>query len=82
MLKTAFRLMSAYRLKIEDIDDAEVVYTRWIEAVQVKGENLYLTFAPRFKRIWLQAKKVMPDYIAQNPADIGLRSKYALRLYG
>jgi plasmid replication initiation protein len=24
----------------------------------------------------------MPDYLAQNPANIGLRSKYALRLYG
>jgi plasmid replication initiation protein len=76
--------VSAHRLKIEDIDGAEVVCTRWIESVQVKGENqnTYLTLAPRFKRIWLQAKKRMPDYLAQNPANIGLRSKYALRPYG
>ena len=30
----------------------------------------------------MQAKKRMPNYLAQNPANIGLRSKYALRLYG
>jgi hypothetical protein len=28
--KTALRLMSVYRLKIERIDNAEIVYTRWI----------------------------------------------------
>jgi hypothetical protein len=30
----------------------------------------------------MQAKKRMPDHIAQNPSNIGMRSKYALRLYG
>ena len=81
-LKTALRLMSAHRLKIDGFGDAETVYTGWIESVQVRGENqeVYLTFSPRFKRIWSQAKKRMPDYLAQNPANIGLRSKYALRL--
>ena len=83
LLKTALRLMSAHRLKIDGFGDAETVYTGWIESVQVRGENqeVYLTFSPRFKRIWSQAKKRMPDYLAQNPANIGLRSKYALRLY-
>jgi plasmid replication initiation protein len=84
LLKTALRLMSAHRLKVEEIDNSQVVYTRWIESVQVRGENqqVYLTFSPRFKRIWMQAKKRMPDYVAQNPANAGLRSKYALLLYG
>jgi plasmid replication initiation protein len=84
LLKTALRLMSAHRLRIDGIDNAEIVYTGWIESVQVRGENqeVYLTFSPRFKRIWMQAKKRMPDYLAQSPANIGLRSKYALRLYG
>lgn len=59
-------------------------YTRWIESVQVRGENqeVYLTFSPRFKRIWVQAKKRMPDHVAQNSTNIGMRSKYALCLYG
>jgi plasmid replication initiation protein len=84
LLKTALRLMSDHRIKIEGIDNAQTVYTRWIESVQVRGEKeeVYLTFSPRFKRIWTQAKKRMPDYVAQNPANAGLRSKYALRLYG
>jgi plasmid replication initiation protein len=83
LLKTALQLMSAHRLKIEGIDNALIVYTRWIEAVMVRGENqeVYLTFSPRFRRIWVQAKKRMPDHVAQN-STTGVRSKYALCLYG
>ena len=85
LLKPALQLMSGYRLQIEEITDDKAVtsYTRWVEAVQVVGENqdVYLTFSPHFKRIWVQVKKRMPDYVAQDPANIGLRSKYALRLY-
>jgi plasmid replication initiation protein len=83
LLKTALRLMSVYRLKIERFDNAEIVYTRWIESVQVRGENhdVYLTFSPRFKRIWMQAQKKLPDHLAQNPIHVRLRSKYAVRLY-
>jgi hypothetical protein len=41
---------------------AEVItsYTRWVEAVQVRGaenQEVYLTFSPRFERIWLESKK-------------------------
>jgi plasmid replication initiation protein len=36
---------------------------------------------PSFERIWLEAKKWLPEYAAQNPANIRLRSRYALRLY-
>ena len=84
LLKTALRLMSAHLIKIEETDNAETVYTRWIESVLVRGENqdVYVTFSPRFKRIWTQAKKRMPDHAGQNPAKIGLRSKYAVSLYG
>ena len=77
--------MSVYRLQIDEITDYKAItsYTRWVEAVQVIGENqdVYLTFSPHFKRIWVQVKKRMPDYVAQDPANIGLRSKYALPLY-
>jgi hypothetical protein len=58
LLKPALRLMSVYRLRIEEIKGAEVVtsYTRWLESVQARGaENpeVYLTFSPSFERIWL-----------------------------
>jgi plasmid replication initiation protein len=87
LLKPALRLTTSYRLLIEEIKDAEVItsYTRWVEAVQVRGvenQEVYLTFSPRFERIWLESKKRLMEYVAQNPANIGLRSQYALRLYG
>ena len=85
-LKPALQLIGYYRLVIEEIKDAEVItsYTRWVDAVQVKGtENpeVYLTFSPRFERIWLESKKRLLDHLAQNPGNIGLRSQYAIRLY-
>jgi plasmid replication initiation protein len=86
LLKPALRLMTDYRLMIEETKDAEVItsYTRWADAVRVRGaenQEVYLTFSPRFERIWLETKKRLPEYLAQNPANIGLRSQYALRLY-
>jgi plasmid replication initiation protein len=85
LLKPALRLMSAYRLKIEEINDGEFItsYARWVEVVQARGENqeVYLTFSPRFKRIWMETKKRLLDYMDQNPGNTGLRSQYALRLY-
>ena len=59
-------------------------YTRWVDAVQVMGDEtqeVYLTFSPRFEHIWLQCRKRLLDYLAQKPAAIGLRSQYAIRLY-
>jgi plasmid replication initiation protein len=53
--------------------------------VQLKeGENqeVYVEFNPRFERIWLESKKRIPEYMAKRPANTGLRSQYALRLYG
>jgi plasmid replication initiation protein len=84
--KPALRLMTSYRLVIEEIKDAEVItnYTRWVDAVQVRGvenQDVYLTFSPRFEHMWLESKKRFLKYVAQKPADIGLRSQYALRLY-
>jgi len=85
-LKPALRLMTAYRLMIEEITGAEVLtsYTRWLECVQVKeGEEaqVYVAFSPGFERIWLEAKKRLPEYMEQKPANTGLRSQYSLRLY-
>jgi hypothetical protein len=60
-------------------------YTRWVDAVQVRGaedQEVFLTFSPRFERIWLESKKRLLEYVAEKPANIGLRSQYALRLYG
>ena len=78
--------MTYYRLVIEEIKDAEVItsYTRWVDAVQVRGardQEVYLTFSPHFEHIWLESKKRLLEYVAQKPANIGLRSQYALRLY-
>ena len=47
-LKPALRLMSWYRLVIEDITEATVTtsYTRWVDAVQVRGtedKEVYVT---------------------------------------
>ena len=86
VLKPALRLMNSYRLVIEEIKDSQAItsYTRWVDAVQVRGaenQEVYLTFSPQFEHIWIEAKKRLVDYVAQKPADIKLRSQYALRLY-
>jgi plasmid replication initiation protein len=87
LLKPALRLMSDYRLRIDEIKGSEVIasYTRWLESVEVRGgenQQVYLTFSPRFERIWLESKKRLPEYVSQKPANLGLRSQYAIRLYG
>jgi plasmid replication initiation protein len=87
LLKPALRLMSLYRLRIEEIKGAEVVtsYTRWLECVQARGtenQEVYLAFSPSFERIWLEAKKRLPEYVSQKPANLRLRSQYSIRLYG
>jgi plasmid replication initiation protein len=86
VLKPALRLMTRYRLKIEEVIDGRAVtsYTRWVDAVQVgaaENEQVCVTFSPRFEHIWLESKKLLLDSLAQKPAAIGLRSKYAIRLY-
>ena len=87
LLKPALRLMSIYRLRMEEIKGAEVVtsYTRWLECVQARGaenQEVYLTFSPSFERIWLESKKRLPEYVSQKPANLRLRSQYSIRLYG
>jgi Initiator Replication protein len=86
LLKPALRLISLYRLRIDEIKGDKVMtsYTRWLDSVQVTGaesQEVYLAFSPRFERIWLESKKRLPEYVSQKPANIGLRSQYALRLY-
>ena len=66
LLKPALRLMSDDRLRIDEIKGAQVVtsYTRWLESAQGNGadnEEVYLTFSPRFERIWLESKKRLPE---------------------
>ena len=78
--------MTCYRLKIEEVLDGRAVtsYTRWVDTVQVRGDEnqqVYLTFSPWFEHIWLECKQRLLEHVAQKPANIGLRSQYALRLY-
>jgi plasmid replication initiation protein len=44
-------------------------------------EEVYLTFSPSLQRIWLESKKRLLKFADKKPANIGLRSRYALRLY-
>jgi hypothetical protein len=65
--------MTWYRLVIEEIKDAEVItsYTRWVDAVQVKGvenQEIYLTFSPRFEHIWLKRGNVSCSMVRPRPA--------------
>ena len=86
LLKPALRLMRNYRLAIEEIRDGQAItsYTRWVDAVQVNGtenKEVYLTFSSRFEHIWLESKRRLPESAARKPPHIGLRSRYAIRLY-
>lgn len=86
LLKPALKLMSFYRLRIDEIKGDAVLtsYTRWLECVQVRGtenQEVYATFSPLFERIWLESKKRLPQCVADKPANIGLRSQYSIRLY-
>ncbi len=76
LLKPALRLMSFYRLRIDEIKGAAVVtsYTRWLGSVQARGaenQEVYVAFSPRFERIWLESKKRLPEYVSQKPANLG-----------
>ena len=86
MLKAALRLMTSYRLVLEEIRGPAVIthYTRWVDSVQLMdGDNqeVYVAFSPRFEHIWLESKKRLPECMGQKPANTGLRSQYALRMY-
>jgi plasmid replication initiation protein len=66
------------------LSDAErTVLNKALEKYQRGAENeeVCVTFSPRFEHIWLESKKLLFDSLAQTPAAIGLRSKYAIRLY-
>ena len=84
--KPALRLMSDYRLRIDEIkgDAVFTIYTRWLESVQARGtenQGVYVSFSPQFERIWLESKKRLPKYVAEKPGNIGIRSQYSIRLY-
>jgi hypothetical protein len=83
LLKPTLRLMSEYRLRIDEIKGAEVVasYTRWLASVEARGaenQEVYIAFNTNFECIWLASKKRLPEYVSQKPANLGLRSQYAL----
>jgi hypothetical protein len=87
VLKPALRLMKLYRLAIEEIQDGQAVtrYTRWIDAVEVRGaqeQEVYLSFSPRFEHIWLKSKRRLLEYVAQKPAnsDCAASTLYAFKV--
>ena len=62
-LKPALQLMTAYRLMIQEVTDAEVMtsYTRWLECVQVKEDTepeVYVASARALSRSGLSQKSV------------------------
>ena len=74
LLKPALQLMTSYRLVIQEVAGTEVVtsYTRWVESVQLReaeNQEVYLTFSPRFERIWMESKKRLLDYMEQKPGQ-------------
>jgi hypothetical protein len=52
-----------------------------VEAKEGGNPEVYVAFNPRFDRIWLESKKRLRNLMKRKPANTGLRSKYALRLY-
>jgi plasmid replication initiation protein len=52
-----------------------------VELRGAENQEVYLTFSPRLEGLWLECKKRLLDDLAQTPAAIRLRSKYAIRLY-
>jgi Initiator Replication protein len=75
-------LLTLYPLRIDEIrhEKAVTIYTRWLEAAQVKDESVSVTLNPRFKRIWLEVKKRLIDS-AGKAASPGFRSQFAIRLF-
>ena len=76
--------MSFYRVRIDKIKEDTVVtsYTRWLEAVIVKGtenQEVYVTFSPLFERIWLESKKRLPEYVSESRpiSDSGANIRFA-----
>jgi hypothetical protein len=52
--------------------------------VIVKGtenQEVYVTFSPQFERIWLEAKKRLPEYVSREPANFKLRSQFLIRFF-
>jgi hypothetical protein len=46
---------------------------------QRKGKReVKVTFCPRFKRIWLESRKHLPEYMERGPANTALRSQCCL----
>jgi hypothetical protein len=37
-----------------------------------ENQEVYVTFSPRFERIWLESKKRLPQHDAKEPANSGL----------
>jgi len=54
-----------------------------VDAVQVRGaenQEVYLTFSPRFERIWLESKKRLLEYVGlYNVGFIGRENETTAR---
>ena len=71
MFKPALRLMTLYRLAIEESKDSQAItsYTRWVDAVQVRGaenQEVYVMLSPLFEHIWVESKERLLEYKARS----------------
>jgi hypothetical protein len=85
VFKPALRLMTSYRLAIDEIKDSEaiMIYTRWVDAVQLKrGENeeVYLTFSPSL-RVNILVRLLSPALCTRRFTPIH-RQKFSKKLAG
>jgi hypothetical protein len=42
-----------------------------IRQARVKDRNVFVTLAPRFKRLWTEAKLRLPNYVPKTPHNPG-----------
>jgi hypothetical protein len=87
VLKPALRLITYYRLVIEEIKDDEAItsYTQWVDAFQVRGvenQEVYVTFNSRFERIWLESRKLsritFPRNLPISDSEVSTPSVYTV----
>jgi len=85
LLKPALKLMSFYRLRIDEIKEDSLVtsYTRWLEAVIVKGERTDCRFAPRFHNKLVEQVFAVDDLwsIFENATDCCHNIQFPLVLH-
>ena len=86
MLKPALRLMSDYRLRIDEIkgDAVLTIYTRWLESVQARGpenQEVYVSSQSSIRAHLARIEEASAGVCRREPGQYWLRSQYSIRLY-